>query len=82
MRRVAERYGYPPVLFRYALALGFNNRKDDAYFALQRICQTQSEAMCEEARSNWLVMQGKYPQLVGVKMPHRIEKSDLPPLLH
>jgi len=82
MGKVAERYGYPPVLFRYALALGLNNRQEAASFALQRICQTQSEAMCEESRSNWAVMQKRYPQLSEVKMPYRVEKSSLPPVLH
>ncbi|MDT0136765.1 Wzy polymerase domain-containing protein [Acidovorax sp. PRC11] len=71
MRKVSERYGYPPVLFRYALAAGLNNGYKSAESALQRICQTQSETMCEEARVNWSSMEKKYPELANVKLPYR-----------
>lgn len=71
MKKVAERYGYPPVLFRYALAAGLNGEAMAASFALQRICQTHNESMCAETRENWVLMRAKYSQLNEVALPYR-----------
>jgi hypothetical protein len=59
------------VLFRYALAAGLNHDYKSAESSLQRVCQTQNEAMCEEARVNWRTMVNKYPELYSVKLPYR-----------
>jgi O-antigen ligase len=67
MRRVAERFAYPPVLFRYALALGLNERPQAAARALGLLCKLHPPKLCEEARSNWSLMSdGSYPELQKV----------------
>ena len=67
MRRVAERFPYPPVLFRYALALGLNEQPQAAAKALGLLCKLHPPKLCEEARSNWSLMSdGSYPELQKV----------------
>lgn len=60
MRKISERYGYAPALFRYAIASGLNGRPNDAINALRRICKTSSIANCTESRSNWNKLRVKY----------------------
>lgn len=63
MKAVAERYGYPPVLFRYALALGINGKGEVARDILEKICRIHENQRCEEAVEGWRVMENKYPEL-------------------
>lgn len=53
MRKISERYGYAPALFRYAIAAGLNDRPQDAINSLQRICKTSTVDNCGESKSNW-----------------------------
>jgi O-antigen ligase len=63
MRKVSERFGYPPVMFRYALAAGLNEQPDISQQTLQRICRIHERQRCIEAREGWKALQAKYPQL-------------------
>jgi hypothetical protein len=69
MRRVSERYAYPPVMFRYALASGLNGEPAIAALTLQRLCRMHSEARCREARELWPGLQQRYPQLAAIPAP-------------
>ena len=63
MRKVALRYGYPPVLFRYALALGLNGDPEEALKALRKICAIHSLENCEEAKQGWEILKTENPVL-------------------
>lgn len=69
MRKVSERYGYPPVLLRYALASGLNSEPAVAEMTLARLCSIHVAARCEEARESWHELTVKYPQLSEVRFP-------------
>lgn len=69
MRKVSERFGYPSVLFRYALAAGLNGQPEVARETLARICRIHSRARCLEAREVWKTLQMRYPQLAEVTVP-------------
>lgn len=69
MRRVATRFGYPSVMFRYALAAGLNGQPDAALQTLQRLCRIHNAKRCAEARESWAVLQKRYPQLDLMKVP-------------
>lgn len=69
MRRVAERFGYPPALFRYALAAGLNGQPDVAEITLRRLCHIHPPLRCEEAREAWRVLQARYNVLNEVRLP-------------
>ena len=71
MKKVANRYGYAPVLFRYALALGLNNRQSDAQLTLQRLCSIHLPSRCREAAEGWGSLQTQYPQLRGINFTPR-----------
>lgn len=63
MRKISERYGYAPALFRYAIAAGLNNRPQDAINALIRICKTSSSFNCSDSENNWNNLRLKYDSL-------------------
>ena len=63
MRKVSERFGYPPVMFRYALATGLNNQPEIAQQTLARLCRIHESPRCAEAREGWAGLQVRYPQL-------------------
>lgn len=63
MRKISERYGYAPALFRYAIAAGLNNRPQDATNALIRICKTSSAFNCSDSENNWNNLRLKYDYL-------------------
>lgn len=63
MRKVSERFGYPPVMFRYALAAGLNGQPALAQLTLARLCRIHEPERCAEARSGWATLQERYPQL-------------------
>lgn len=70
MRQVSTRFGYPPVLFRYALAAGLSGNHQQAALTLQRICYIHGIKRCAEAQEGWLLLQHKYPQLRSVPAPY------------
>lgn len=63
MRKVSERFGYAPVMFRYALAAGLNGQPDAALETLNRLCRIHEPQRCVEAREGWAALRGKYPKL-------------------
>jgi O-antigen ligase len=69
MRRVSSRYPYAPSIFRYALAAGLNGQEQEASNALGRLCRMNPPQRCDEARGAWQVLQGRYPELVGITVP-------------
>lgn len=69
MRQVATRFGYPPAMFRYALAAGFHGHTHQAEITLQRICHIHGPKRCAEAQEGWLLLQQKYPQLQQIPGP-------------
>lgn len=69
MRKVSERYGYPPVLLRYALASGLNFEPEVAEITLARLCSIHVAARCDEAKESWQELTAKYPQLSQVRFP-------------
>lgn len=69
MRKVSERFGYAPVLFRYALAAGLNGRQKDASDTLTRICRIHELVRCREAHDGWIALQERYPQLATIAPP-------------
>lgn len=69
MRQVSERFGFPPMLFRYALAAGLNGQPEIARQTLARLCRIHPPARCHEAREGWMALQMRYPQLAGVAAP-------------
>lgn len=69
MRKVSERFGFPPVLFRYALAAGLNGQPEVARETLARICRIHEPQRCMEAIEGWAALQVRYPSLVGITVP-------------
>lgn len=69
MGQVAARYGFAPVLFRYALALGFNGRPAEAARTLKLLCHIHSRKRCEEARAAWPGLQERHQALRAVEAP-------------
>lgn len=63
MRQVAHRYPYPPALFRYALALGLNNKPAAAALELRRLKQLHPPERFQEAKDGWYSLSEKHPQL-------------------
>lgn len=69
MRRVAERFGYPPVMFRYALAAALNGRPEQAARTLDSLCRIHPRERCDEGRDAWSTLQQRYPQLRSIPWP-------------
>ena len=69
MRKVAHRYAYSPALFRYALALGINNRPLVAGLELRRLKQLYPGQFNEEVQPGWEALAKLYPQLMHVPFP-------------
>ena len=67
MRKMAERYGFPPVLFRYALAAGLNGEPGVAENELALLCKVHPKERCVEGIEAWKAMAaGPYPELRAV----------------
>jgi O-antigen ligase len=66
LRRVSQRFAYPPVLFRYALAAGLNGQPEVARETLALICRIHEPKRCLEAREGWATLQAQYPALAGI----------------
>ena len=75
MRQVAFRYAYPPVMFRYALALGLNGYYDEASTQLLRLRQLHPEVRYREAQEGWEGMASRYPELAQVHVPELVVKQ-------
>ena len=79
MGKVVSRYGYPPSLFRYALALGLNGRPTEAQRIMAVLQSTTNAEIYAEAFDNWASMAERYPQLSQVVLPPidmlRLEKN-------
>jgi O-antigen ligase len=69
MRDMAERYGYPPVLFRYALAAGLNGQPDQARLTLVRLTKVHPKRILSEAQENWALLTRAHPELAAVPFP-------------
>ena len=70
MRKMAERYAYPPVLFRYALATGLNGDPATAGRMLKVLCHVHPAERCVEGIVAWRQMAaGPYPELGMVPVP-------------
>lgn len=70
MRHVAERYGYPPVLLRYALALALNGHQVESARTLTVLCRIHPPERCREGAEAWNSMASTvYPELWGVQWP-------------
>jgi O-antigen ligase len=69
MRMVALRFGYAPVLFRYALAAGLNAQPRVARDTLDAICRIHSSVRCLETQTEWQALQLRYPQLSSIAAP-------------
>lgn len=63
MRRVSERFAYPPAMFRYALAAGLNGQPDAAATTIARLCRIHAPARCDEAIEGWAMARQKFSQL-------------------
>ncbi len=61
--QVAQRFAYPPVMFRFALIAALNGQPEKAQQTLVRICYMHLPARCDEAREAWLALRQRYPQL-------------------
>lgn len=72
MRKVAARFGYPPVMFRYALAAGLSGKNREAEVTLQRICHIHGRERCTEAQEGWEILRQRFPQLQQIPGPHRL----------
>lgn len=69
MRKVSERYAYPPSLFRYALAQGLNGQAKGAELTLLRLCRIHPRERCDEGREAWVGLQQRHAQLQGIVYP-------------
>lgn len=69
MRKVAERYAYPPSLFRYALAQGLNGDTDGAALTLLRLCRIHPRVRCDEGRQAWASLQQQHSVLRSIAFP-------------
>jgi len=71
MRNVSERFGYPPVLFRYALAAGLNGQPEVARETLARICRIHEPQRCLEAKEGWATLRVQYPDLGDIAVANK-----------
>lgn len=65
----ARRYTWAPLEFRAALALALNGRPHEARWHLEIIKAMFPSEIYEEGRSQWLLQQEKYPELMAVPPP-------------
>lgn len=73
MRKVAHRFAYAPSLFRYALALGLNDRYEEAAVEIQRLERLHPPAFFREALVQWRRLSDHRPQLGRVLIEDRPE---------
>jgi len=66
MKKVARRFPTPPVLFRYGLALGLNDKILESKKELERLKLLHGQEMYDEALNNMAILSKKYPQLTAL----------------
>lgn len=72
MRKMAERYGYAPVLFRYALSAALNGQLDAAARTLSVLCNVHPREHCQMGLDAWESMvRSANPELEAVPLPER-----------
>jgi hypothetical protein len=71
MRHVAQRYSYPGVMLRYALAAGLNGDAAAAQHVLRSLCRMHPRARCSELHDAWQGLVKTYPQLQSIALPER-----------
>lgn len=69
LEQVAVRFAYPALLLRQAQIAGLHGDIPAAERNLALLCSLHSSALCQEARTNWLVLQARYPELKAVRLP-------------
>jgi hypothetical protein len=69
MRRVVERYPFPPAMLRYAFAAGVNGRHEEAAAVMRALCPMHSDARCAEGRAAWAEVQRQFPALATIAGP-------------
>ena len=77
MRRVSERFAYPPSMFRYALAQGLNGQPDGAALTLLRLCRIHPRPRCDEGREAWAGLQQSHAALRDIAFPSDIKVHEL-----
>jgi hypothetical protein len=78
MQKISERFGYPPVLLRYATAAGLNGQIAEAEGAMDRLCRIHPPLRCGEGLDAWQAMTiGQYPELARVRLPLPPSPSEL-----
>ncbi len=69
MRAVAQRYPFPPIMLRYALAVGLNGNPAEARLTLARLCSVHPPDRCDEARESWTQLRDRFPTLTSAPLP-------------
>ena len=69
MKRVLERYPFPPALLRYAVAAGLNQQPAEAEKALVWLCKIHNRQRCEEGIDSWRAAGELHPALSTVPGP-------------
>jgi hypothetical protein len=73
MRQVNERFMPPAALLRYAIAAGLNGEPAQARRNLKLICHMWPQRNCDEGRTNWALLQAKFPALRSIDFPSQEE---------
>ena len=71
MRKVRLRHPHPPILLRYAIVAGLNDRPDEALSSMILLCKVHLAARCSEGLESWREARQKFPQLHAIDI--RIE---------
>jgi len=69
MRQIAERYGFPSTLFRYAVAAALNGQPSQARQAMIVLCRIHPTERCVEGRDAWAALTVQYPELKTIAWP-------------
>jgi hypothetical protein len=69
MKQVMQARPSPPVMLRYAVAAGLNDRPQEAASTLATLCKIHLYDRCVEGRKAWLSAQAQYPELKAVPLP-------------
>jgi hypothetical protein len=75
MREVSQRYAYPGVMLRYALAAGLNGEPGTAEAVLRSLCHMHPRERCVELHDAWRELLIKYPSLQTIRLPPRPETA-------
>lgn len=70
MRQLSERYAYPAIMYRYAIAQALNNDALGAQQTLRRLCKMQTKSACRDAQNQWASLTYlRYPASPVVAFP-------------